>query len=60
MTNFLLFLILIVQIGQYFELMAIRKLNDFSREDDSVREMTENDQKAKDDVKKAKDRIPRA
>ena len=51
-TNFLLFLILIVQIGQYFELMAIRKLNDFSKEDESVRAMTE-------EVEEAKQRLPK-
>jgi hypothetical protein len=58
MTDLILFLILVALIGVNFQLYKLLKLNDFSKEDASVNEMTENANQAKTNVSKAKDRIP--
>ena len=52
MTNFLLFLILVALAAINFQLRQLLKLNDLSKEDASVKAMTE-------EVEKAKQRLPK-
>ncbi len=52
MTNFILFVLLIVQLAQLFLIKKWLDLNDFSKEDASVKATT-------DAVEKAKERLPK-